>query len=186
MPNKKGGKRIRRGKKNADTEKTKHIMLKEVGQQYCRVLNMLGDCRISLITDDGKELIGIIRGKFRKRVWINRGDIVVVANRTYQDNRVDVIHKYHPTEVKQLVKRNQIPRTLLSTEDGGDDGNGGEGDDGGIAWNVDGDGGDGDEEDARSKIYVAPQREIKDIDEMTSEDEDDYDNVDMKDLLDKL
>ena len=35
-----------------------------------------------------------IRGKMRKKVWVNAGDIVLIGLREYQDAKCDVIHKY--------------------------------------------------------------------------------------------
>jgi translation initiation factor 1A len=126
---KKGGKRARRGKKTNDNDASKHIPLAEEGQEYARVTNLLGDARVAVVTTTGVERIAIIRGKFRKRVWINKNDIIVISNRGYQDDRVDVVHKYHPNEVKQLVRKGDVPRGLLSDDDKDDNQ-----DAGGIAW----------------------------------------------------
>ena len=35
-------------------------------EEYAYVIKMLGNCRVSLITNSGKECIGIIRGSLRK------------------------------------------------------------------------------------------------------------------------
>ena len=127
---KKGGKRSRRGKKGTDTGATKFIPKAEENQEYCRVVSLLGDARLSVVNSSGVERIAIIRGKFRKRVWINKNDIIVIALRGYQDDRVDVVHKYQAAEVKQLVRQGEIPRSLLSDDDDAKD----DGDTAGIAW----------------------------------------------------
>lgn len=127
---KKGGKRVRRGKKNTDDNTQKFIATAEKGQEYVRVTHLLGDARLKVVNIEGAERIAIIRGKFRKRVWIKKDDILVIGLRGYQDDRVDVLHKYNASEVKQLVRKGTIPRSLLS-DDAGDEGN--EEDDG-VAW----------------------------------------------------
>lgn len=140
----KGGKRVRRGKKNTETEQVKHVVTAEQDQEYARVVSLLGDSRLAVVTPDGIDRMAIIRGKFKKRCWINKNDIIVINLRGYQDDRADVIHKYQPNDVKQLVRKGIIPRSLLSEdalEEGGDD----EGDY--VAWAMpkdDDDGGDGD------------------------------------------
>merc|ERR1712136_684812 len=40
---------------------------------------------------DGIKRLCHIRGKLRKKVWINQGDIILVGLRDYQDAKADVI-----------------------------------------------------------------------------------------------
>ena len=49
---------------------------------------MLGNGRITAFCFDGKERLCHIRGKLRKKVWINTGDIILVGLRDYQDDKV--------------------------------------------------------------------------------------------------
>ena len=105
MPkNKKGGKKGRRGK-NTDIDTVKHITYKEDGQEYAKVTKMLGNGRLlAKLADDklSSEKICIIRGKMRKRVWINTGDIILVSLRDFQDNKCDVIEKYDNNQEKVI------------------------------------------------------------------------------------
>lgn len=48
---------------------------------------------------DGTKRLAHIRGKMRKKVWINQGDIVLLSLRDFQDDKADVIVKYTPDEV---------------------------------------------------------------------------------------
>lgn len=175
MAKKKGGKRVRRGKKTY-SESNKVVITKDSGQDYFRVLQMLGDCRVKVVNMMGDEKIGVIRGKFRKRVWINVGDIVIAGLRSFEVDKVDIIHKYRSTEAKQLVKMEEIDRNLLGECDEGED----DEDDDGINWNI-----SEEEEEVKSMRRIAPQREIKNIEDISS-DSYEYENVDMKTLLDQL
>merc|ERR1719150_557259 len=47
---------------------------------------------------DGKQRQCHIRGKMRKKVWVNKGDIILLGLRDYQDDKADVIHKFKPEE----------------------------------------------------------------------------------------
>ena len=70
--------------------------------------DLLGDCRLRVICWDKKERLGIIRGKFRKRCWINKSDIVLVALRDFEDDKCDIIQKYDSDQVKMLIKKNHF------------------------------------------------------------------------------
>ncbi len=57
---------------------------------------MLGNGRLEAHCFDDVKRLCHIRGKMRKRTWVNQGDIVLVGLRDYQDVKADVI----------LVRRN--------------------------------------------------------------------------------
>ncbi len=48
----------------------------------------------------------------KNRVWIAVGDLVLVSNREFEDDKGDIIHKYTPDEVKDLKKHGEIPESL--------------------------------------------------------------------------
>lgn len=123
MPSKKkGGKRIRRGKKNADDESKRTLEFAEDGQQYAYVIRRLGGPHLEVEMPDNSKKMAYIRGKFRKRVWINAGDVLIVGERDFQNDKVDVMHKYNPDEVAKLVSYEEIPSGWADTSntDGGD------------------------------------------------------------------
>lgn len=104
----KGGKNRRRGKNENDAEK-RELIFKEDGQEYAQVLKMLGNGRLEALCFDGVKRLCQIRGKLRKKVWINQGDIVLVGLREYQDSRADVILKYNPDEARNLKSYGELP-----------------------------------------------------------------------------
>lgn len=86
-------------------------------EEYAIVTKLLGNCRVTLITNSGKECMGIIRGslrKFSKRVLIEKGDIVVVSIRDYQDNKVDIVHKFNREQIQLLIKEKTLSQTLIN------------------------------------------------------------------------
>jgi initiation factor 1A len=88
-----GGKNRRRGKNENDNEK-RELVFKEEGQEYAQVVKMLGNGRLEAQCFDGARRLAHIRGKLRKKVWINQGDIILLSLRDYQDEKGDVIMKY--------------------------------------------------------------------------------------------
>ncbi|MES1920260.1 hypothetical protein MHBO_001950 [Bonamia ostreae] len=107
----KGGKRRRKGKNMNDFKRD--LVLKEPQQEYAQVVQMLGNGRLSAYCFDGKTRLCTIRGKMRKKVWVNQSDIVLIGLRDFQDEKGDVILKYTAEESRKLQKLKQIPSNIV-------------------------------------------------------------------------
>lgn len=105
---KQGGKNRRRGKNENDNEK-RELIFKEEGQEYAQVVKMLGNGRLEALCFDGEKRLAHIRGKLRKKVWINQGDIILLSLREYQDEKGDVIMKYTADEARSLKAYGELP-----------------------------------------------------------------------------
>eukprot|EP00761_Pharyngomonas_kirbyi_P011277 gb/GECH01011302.1/.p1 GENE.gb/GECH01011302.1/~~gb/GECH01011302.1/.p1 ORF type:complete len:141 (+),score=35.43 gb/GECH01011302.1/:1-423(+) len=109
MKNKgKGGKKFKKGKKSTQDFK-RELRLKEEGEEYAQVGKMLGNGRLEAVCFDGTKKLGHIRGKMRKKVWINPGDIVLISVREFQEEKADVVHKYRTEESKELKRMGELP-----------------------------------------------------------------------------
>jgi len=120
----KGGKGKRKGKRNKGGESEKaELRFKEFGEEYAQVRKVLGNCRVECYCFDSKVRLCHVRGKFKKRVWINKDDFVLVGLRDYQDDKADVIHKYTTEEARLLRSWGEIPADKASfDEEGGEEG----------------------------------------------------------------
>ncbi|KAL5961492.1 Eukaryotic translation initiation factor 1A [Taenia solium] len=107
----KGGKNRRRGKNENEGQK-RALIYREEGQQYAKVERLLGNGRLEAYCFDGVKRLCHIRGKMRKKVWINSGDIILVSLRDYQDQKADVILKYLNDEARTLKSIGEIPDTV--------------------------------------------------------------------------
>merc|ERR1711983_644643 len=122
----KGGKNRRRGK-NENEGLKRELVFKEDGQEYAQVTKMLGNGRLEATCFDGIKRLCHIRGKLRKKVWINQSDIILVGLRDYQDARADVILKYSADEARNLKSYGEFPEsvkineTVTFGEEGNDD-----------------------------------------------------------------
>mmetsp|Transcript_18283 Transcript_18283/g.31113 ORF Transcript_18283/g.31113 Transcript_18283/m.31113 type:complete len:181 (+) Transcript_18283:73-615(+) len=105
----KGGKSKRKGKNSGHEGSKRQLIMKVEGQEYAQVTKILGNCRVSAYCFDGVERLCHVRGKFRRRVWINRDDIVLVGLRDYQDDKADIIHRYSPEEARTLKMLKELP-----------------------------------------------------------------------------
>ena len=107
----KGGKNRRRGKGGGEDEK-RELIFKEDGQEYAQVLRMLGNGRLEAQCIDGVKRLCHIRGKMRKKVWVNTGDIILLGLRDFQDENADVILKYLADAARSLQAYGALPATF--------------------------------------------------------------------------
>ena len=101
MPNAIGGKKFKRAKKGAqDSNNNEAIPLAEDNENcmYGEIIKNIGTGFMIRLKPD-LEVAASIRGKMRKRVWCNVGDIVMVQQEL---NNYIVVHKYNSDEVRQL------------------------------------------------------------------------------------
>ena len=147
MPQKnqgKGGKRRRRGKKVEEPIGATKITTKadaSKGEKYGKVIKLAGDCRIAVETPTNESYICHIPGKFRKRVWIKQGDIVLFCVRPFEAGKSekgevpkgDILSLYAPDEIRWLTQKKELPSNFSNIElntnnDGNQD----------IMWNEEG------------------------------------------------
>lgn len=97
MPQRRGG--GRRG----DRRPKEAAPLAEAGQEYARVMAMLGNNRVRARFGDKAERLCRIRGSMRRRMWVNVGDTVLVAMRDeLADDVGDIVYRYLPADVQRL------------------------------------------------------------------------------------
>ncbi len=109
-PNIKGGKKFKKGKKSTNTDNGNYPIATE-GQLYAKVLKKAGGQYLDVLCSDDKERKAFIRGAFRKCVWLNPDDIILISCRdfsTSKDNKCDIIYKYTTSQAKNLYNSNQI------------------------------------------------------------------------------
>ena len=106
--NKKGGKKYKRRGKRGDEASKRELIFKTEDHEYAKVTKMLGSSRVMCIDTDFVVRNCLIRGKMRKRVWINPGDIVLIEKDEYNKKVGLVVHKYYPNEIRRLEKLKEI------------------------------------------------------------------------------
>jgi len=111
----KGGKNRRRGKNENDDVK-RELIFKEDGQEYAQVIKMLGNGRLEAKCFDGTTRLAHIRGKLRKKVWVNQGDIILLSLREFQDGKGDVLLKYSADEARSLKAYGELPENTRINE----------------------------------------------------------------------
>lgn len=114
MPRKRG--RGRRPAKKGGFGSKRELVFKDEGEEYAQVLKLLGSGRADVTCMDGKRRIAKVRGKFKRRVWIHVGDIVLVVIREFEDDKCDIVHLYYSEEARTLKQMGEIPQDIEITE----------------------------------------------------------------------
>lgn len=117
MPNKKGGKKFKKGKKQSNHFSKKLIVKNEEegvdDQEYGKIVKVSGGGRFRVFCFDGKERMGTVCGQMRKRVWVKSDDIVLVCLWTgIQDDKCTIIHKYDQDEAYKLRDMGEFPKEV--------------------------------------------------------------------------
>lgn len=112
MKNKSRGVKKKKSSQDGNKEK-RELIFKDKDQEYAQILKMLGNGRCDAYCFDGVRRLCHIRGKMRKRIWINVGDIVLIGKRVFQDEKGDIIQKYFPEEAKNLKDYGELPSNIF-------------------------------------------------------------------------
>ena len=79
------------------------VKLPRQGELLGIVTGIMGGGRMTVLCNDGKERMGRIPGKLKRRIWVREGDAVTIRPWEIQgDQKGDVIWRYHPNERRWL------------------------------------------------------------------------------------
>ena len=92
------------GRKKIRSEEYTRIILPKTTDVVGTVEQMLGNDRLLVRLPDGKQMIARIRGTMRKRIWIRKGDIVLVSPWDFEPDKGDVFYRYTKDQVRELKK----------------------------------------------------------------------------------
>ena len=106
-----------------------------------------------------KKAIGYVRGSIKKRCRLKINDIVIIAIREYQDDKVDIIHKYNEDEMKQLQRNNYLDADFMNVIKAND---------AGIALNSN---------DSKNKIINIEEDMIEFDDNIAFQSEDEFESI---------
>ncbi len=100
---------------------TKNIIYKDPkeGQEYGKIIRAMGNGRFEVQCFDGKTRMGIIAGKMRKRVWVNKDDIILFSKWefTTDDDKCSIIHKYDIDESRKLQREGEFSDSIKLDEE---------------------------------------------------------------------
>jgi len=110
---KRGGKhKHQKNRKKASKMESAELIYKDDGQEYAKILRILGGPNLDILCEDGIQRMGIIRGNMRNKIWVAIGDYILVSLRDYQDKKCDVLHKYTLDNVRALKIYGEIKEQM--------------------------------------------------------------------------
>tara|TARA_B100001287_G_scaffold268887_1_gene265690 strand:+ start:435 stop:974 length:540 start_codon:yes stop_codon:yes gene_type:complete len=124
MPKNKIGGKKHKGKKN-DVKTVKNLEIPESNETIGQVIKVKGNGRFDIRCIDGVERSGILRGTMRKRVWVNRLDLLLVEPWAFEtdNDKCSILHKYEDDEFEKLKNLGHIPNEFKLENDELDLGN---------------------------------------------------------------
>ena len=109
------GKKKKKIKRKPREAVKRDLVFKNFQEEYAIISKKLGDRRMLVqMPDMGAEKMAIIPGRFRKRCWFDVGDLCLVSFREYQDDKVDIVHKYTSDERRELCRTGEIPKAFTA------------------------------------------------------------------------
>jgi len=84
------------------------LRMPEGDQVFAVVTDMQGYGRVRLRCADGKERMGRIPGRMRKRVWIRKDDVVLVDPWDWEDSKADIVWRFDKGDAEQLREEGHI------------------------------------------------------------------------------
>lgn len=106
-------KKAKSGKNTKNKYKHKEerqLTFRHDGEEYAKIIKVLGNRRFECECFDGKVRLGRVRGSM-KRTKVQLDDIVLVSLRDFQDDKVDIVLKYKENEICKLKNNGEIPQT---------------------------------------------------------------------------
>ena len=165
MPKNKIGGKKHKGKKN-DVKVAKTLEIPESEETIGQVIKVKGNGRFDVRCIDGVTRLGILRGTMRKRVWINRLDLLLVEPWDFETDKCSILHKYDDDEYEKLKILGHIPKEFkLEGDECNDD------DDDYFSYNIS----DSDTEDDDNPIVS--DEKIVEKESSSSDDEIDVDDI---------
>jgi len=104
------------GKRKIKSEEQLQNLILPAGSDVMGIaIKMLGGDHILVRCQDGKQRICRVRGKLKRRVWIRKGDIVLVSPWDFQsDKKGDIIWRYKRNQAEWLIRKGYLNRDFYS------------------------------------------------------------------------
>ncbi len=91
---------------------------KRNGEIFGRIVDIYGNDRMQVFCADEEHRVGRIRGKIKKRVWIRRGDLVIISPWDWETpvsgkmGKCEITWRYLRHEVSWLERNGRVPDIL--------------------------------------------------------------------------
>jgi initiation factor 1A len=121
VKNTRGGNKAKKAKNNSCDINSRPLRLKDKtidsDEIYAQVISLLGGAtpRVQVLCENGFEKRCVIRGKFRKKIWVRKDDILlIIYDKSKNDGTGEVVHVFNPTEVNKLHSLGELDEYTFS------------------------------------------------------------------------
>ncbi len=85
---------------------------KNKGEMMAIAHRLNGAYHIDVVCEDGVSRMGRIPGRFKKRMWVREGDLLIVKPWDIQPEKADIIYRYTGNQVQAMKRKGYIPPVL--------------------------------------------------------------------------
>ena len=101
-----GGNAKKQGRKHQESGEKREVEMKREGEEYGYVIEMKGGCECIVRKENNEEVRCKIGGKFRGRNkrsnYIEKGTMLIIGERSWEEGRADVIYVYDKEEKERM------------------------------------------------------------------------------------
>ena len=84
------------------------------GEMFGVVKEMSGGSRLQAYCEDGNTRMVRIPGKFKKKMWVRYGDVIILKPWEVQSHKkADLVYRYIKPERDSLIKKGKIPKEMI-------------------------------------------------------------------------
>jgi len=82
------------------------------GQMYAVAEQELGGSRFRVICADGISRMARIPGKYKRRMWIKTGELLIITPWDIQNEKCDIVYRYSSAQYNYLQRKKILPAVL--------------------------------------------------------------------------
>lgn len=100
------------GESEAPTETTQveRVRMPRGNEMIGVIVQGLGGNKMDVRCSDGKNRNCRVPGKYKRKLWLRPKDVVIVVPWEFDNNKADIIYKYHPNAANQLRKKGLLDK----------------------------------------------------------------------------
>jgi len=83
------------------------------GEMFALVKELSGGSRLIAVCEDNKTRMIRIGGRFKKKLWVRQGDLLIIKKWTVQeDSKGDLVYRYVKTQREVLKRDGLLPENM--------------------------------------------------------------------------
>ena len=84
-------------------------------QEYGYIMEKYGDGRFSVICYDKVQRLGTVRGAIKQKSRMNKGNLVLLSLRPYEDAKCDILYQYTEDDINKLIRSKSLELSFIKS-----------------------------------------------------------------------